>query len=195
MHYTGVELAAVTTIIQDTEKLNVKNISIPFSFLKENNIVLSEKEVDFAISRKIIDLQDLGKIVDVSLINYPDSQYLLEIALNILLNGSYLNPYVQYLEIDYSGVNREDGTIIIDDERVNDRLRYIILLWLFNNRLNSDADFDKVNSVYDDFSYPSDMIGFISYMPTKESGNKRMSNLIYSHWQIYLETYSYLLKT
>ncbi|ALF60891.1 DUF2247 family protein [Psychrobacter urativorans] len=195
MRYTGVELAAVTTIIQDTEKLNVKNISIPFSFLKENNIVLSEKEVDFAISRKIIDLQDLGKIVDVSLINYPDSQYLLEIALNILLNGSYLNPYVQYLEIDYSGVNREDGTIIIDDERVNDRLRYIILLWLFKNRLNSDADFDKVNSVYDDFSYPSDMIGFISYMPTKESGNKRMSNLIYSHWQIYLETYSYLLKT
>lgn len=195
MRYTGFELAAVTTIIQDIEKLNVKNISIPFSFLKENNIVLSEKEVDFAISRKIIDLQDLEKIVDVSLINYPDSQYLLEIALNILLNGSYLNPYVQYLEIDYSGVNREDGTIIIDDERVNDRLRYIILLWLFKNRLNSDADFDKVNSVYDDFSYPSDMIGFISYMPTKESGNKRMSNLIYSHWQIYLETYSYLLKT
>lgn len=195
MRYTGIELAAVTTIIQDIEKLNVKNISIPFSFLKENNIVLSEKEVDFAISRKIIDLQDLGKIVDVSLINHPDSKYLLEIALDILLNGSYLNPHVQYLEIHDSGVSRENGTITIDDERVNDRLRYIILLWLFKNRLNSDADFDKVNSVYDDFGYPSDMIGFISYMPTKESGDKGRSNLIYSHWQSYLETYSYLLKT
>lgn len=134
MRYTGIALAAVTSIIQDIEKLNVKNISIPY-------------------------------------------------------------PHVQYLEIDDSGVSRENGTITIDDERVNDRLRYIILLWLFKNRLNSDADFNKVNSVYDDFGYPSDMVGFISYMPTKESGDKGRSNLIYNHWQSYLETYSYLLKT
>lgn len=146
----------------------MNNVSIPLSFLEEHNIVLSAKEIDFGISRQLINLSDLEEIVDASLIRYPSDENLLKIALDILLNGNYLNPHVQYLEIDYSCENRENGTIVSGDDLVNGKWRYIILLWLFTHRTSQDADYDRINLVYASFGYPTDMIGFVNYMPAQE---------------------------
>ena len=170
------------------------NITIPFSFFKEHNIVLSTKEIDFAISRRLIDLQDLENIVDASLVKYPNDKYLLKIALDILLNGSYLNPHIQYLEKDYNGEDRENGTILSDNNSVNNKWRYIILLWLFIHRTSNDTDYDLMNSVYANFDYPSDMVSFVSYMPAFEISKKEGYENILDNWQKYLSTYNYLLK-
>lgn len=172
----------------------MNNISIPFSFLKEHNVVLSAKEIDFAISRKLIDLQDLEKIVDTSLVNYPSDEYLLGIALDILMNEKYLNPYVQYLEIDYDGENRENGAILSDDSLINDRWRYVILLWLFVHRKNDDTDYDQINSVYASFGYPTDMVGFVNYMPAEKVSVRSGYDNAIRNWQRYLNANTHLVE-
>lgn len=172
----------------------MNEINIPFSFLQDNNIVLSAKEIDFAINRKLIDLEDLEKIVDASLTKYPNDEYLLKTALHILIDGSYLNPYVQYLEIDYSGENKDDGTITTKDDFINARWKYIILLWLFVNRNNDDTDYEQVNSVYASFNYPLDMKIFINYMPIQKVSQKQGYENVLANWKDYLHIYKYLIK-
>lgn len=173
----------------------MKDLKIPFSFLEENNIILSDKEVDFAISRKLINFKDLDSIIDKSLTKYPDNDYLLQAALDILLedNSSALN--IQYTGMDYKIENRIDGTVITNDDSVNNKWKYIIILWLFNNRENNDNDYDKINTVYADFGYPSDMEKFVSYMPIQESNENQGYKGILDNWKDYLEKYSYLLNS
>ncbi|WP_201534036.1 DUF2247 family protein [Psychrobacter immobilis] len=158
------------------------NISIPFSFLKKNNILLSAKEVDFAIQYELIYLKDLGEIVDISLSKYPDDENLLELALNILLDDSYINTDVS------NDVKRENDLI-------RSKWRYILLLWLYENRKNSSADYDRIDTVYADFGYPVDMERFISYMPAHGNTDKLGYDNILHNWKDYLNTYRHLIES
>ena len=158
------------------------NISIPFSFLKKNNILLSAKEIDFAIQHEFIYLKDLGEIVDMSLSKYTDDENLLELALNILLDDSYINT-------DVSNDVKQENDLI------NSKWRYILLLWLYENRKDSSADYDRIDTVYADFGYPLDMERFISYMPAHGNTDKLGYDNILHHWKDYLNTYRHLIES
>ena len=158
------------------------NISIPFSFLKKNNILLSAKEVDFAIQYELIYLKDLGEIVDISLSKYPDDENLLELALNILLDDSYINT-------DVSNDVKQENDLI------SSKWRYILLLWLYENRKDSSADYDRIDTVYADFGYPLDMERFISYMPAHGNPDKLGYDNILHNWKDYLNTYRHLIES
>ena len=158
------------------------NISIPFSFLKKNNILLSAKEVDFAIQYELIYLKDLGEIVDISLSKYPDDENLLELALNILLDDSSINT-------DVSNDVKQENDLI------SSKWRYILLLWLYENRKNSSADYDRIDTVYADFGYPVDMERFISYMPAHGNTDKLGYDNILHNWKDYLNTYRHLIES
>lgn len=158
------------------------NISIPFSFLKKNNILLSAKEVNFAIQYEFIYLKDLGEIVDMSLSKYPDDENLLELALNILLDDSSINT-------DVSNDVKQENDLI------SSKWRYILLLWLYENRKNSSADYDRIDTVYADFSYPVDMERFISYMPAHSNTDKLGYDNILHNWKDYLNTYRHLIES
>lgn len=158
------------------------NISIPFSFLKKNNILLSAKEVDFAIQYELIYLKDLGEIVDISLSKYPDDENLLELALNLLLDDSYINT-------DVSNDVKQDNDLI------SSKWRYILLLWLYENRKDSSADYDRIDIVYADFGYPVDMERFISYMPAHGNPDKLGYDNILHNWKDYLNTYRHLIES
>ena len=158
------------------------NISIPFSFLKKNNILLSAKEVDFAIQYEFIYLKDLGEIVDISLSKYPDDENLLELALNILLDDSSINT-------DVSNDVKQENDLI------SSKWRYILLLWLYENRKDSSADYDRIDTVYADFGYPLDMERFISYMPAHGNTDKLGYDNILHNWKDYLNTYRHLIES
>lgn len=158
------------------------NISIPFSFLKKNNILLSAKEVDFAIQYELIYLKDLGEIVDISLSKYPDDENLLELALNILLDDSSINT-------DVSNDVKQENDLI------SSKWRYILLLWLYENRKDSSADYDRIDTVYTDFGYPVDMERFISYMPAHGNTDKLGYDNILHNWKDYLNTYRHLIES
>ena len=158
------------------------NISIPFSFLKKNNILLSVKEVNFAIQYEFIYLKDLGEIVDMSLSKYPDDENLLELALNLLLDDSYINT-------DVSNDVKQENDLI------SSKWRYILLLWLYENRKDSSADYDRIDTVYADFGYPLDMERFISYMPAHGNTDKLGYDNILHNWKDYLNTYRHLIES
>lgn len=156
----------------------MNDITIPFYFLEENHIVLSAKEVDYAIRYELIYLKDLGKIVDMSLVKYPNDDSLLELALNLLLDNYYVNTDIT-------------NDVELESDLISNKWRYILLLWLFEN----NADYDKVNAIYADFNYPPDMEGFINYMPTCAHYDKLDHQSILINWKIYLSTYRYLIES
>ncbi len=173
----------------------MNDINISFSFLEKHSIVLSAKEIDFAIKRRLIDFKDLEKIVDAALTQEPDNEYLLTIALNILMNDHDLNYFFKDLETNISSANRDDGTVVTDDNSLNNRLRYIILLWLFNNRHNDSNDYGSINTVYADFGYPLDMTGFVNYMPAQKNVKTQGYDNILANWKYYLYIYEYLIRS
>ncbi|MFP3693546.1 DUF2247 family protein, partial [Burkholderia sp. SIMBA_048] len=71
--------------------------------------------------------------------------------------------------------------------------RYILLLWLYENRENSSTDYDRINKVYADFSYPVDMERFISYMPAHGNTEKLGYDHILYNWKDYLNAYKHLI--
>lgn len=156
------------------------NITIPFCFLEGNSIVLSAKEVDYAVRYDLIYLKDLGKIVDASLVKYPNDEYLLELALNLLLDNLYVNT-------DVSNDVKQENDLI------DNKWRYILLLWLYENRKGSNADYDRINMVYADFGYPLDMERLISYMPAHDHTEKLGYQNILNNWNVYLNTHRYLI--
>lgn len=160
---------------------------IPARFLVEHNIVLSAIEIDFAISRKLINLTDLSQIVDLSLLNYPNDKRLLNLALDLLLD-LLLDEFYGNADITHSWLDN------VCDNKVSDKWRYIILLWLFKNRDNNSSDYDKINTVYANFDYPSDMERFINYMPIQEKNGKSGCQNILDNWKEYLDINKHLIE-
>ena len=161
------------------------DITIPFSFLTEHNIVLSAGEISFGINKRLIQLVDLNQLVNSSLFKYPDNEELLDLALNILLNESRVN-------IENSNLNLNIS--IKQENLIKNKWRYIILLWLFEDRDENSLDYDKINTIYADFNYPQDMEKFINYMPAQEKNNKLGYQNIVDNWKEYLDDNRYLLK-
>ena len=164
----------------------MKDLSIPFSFLQEHSVILSAEEIRFAIGYELIDLRELADIVDTSLVKYPNDENLLELALNLLLDSFYIDTHSKPLSLISSDVS-------IVRNSVSSKWRYILLLWLYENRENSSADYDRINKVYADFGYPLDMEKFISYMPAHGNTEKLGYDHILHNWQDYLDTYKHLI--
>jgi len=164
----------------------MKDLSIPFSFLQEHSVILSAEEVRFAIGYELIDLRELADIVDTSLIKHPNDESLLELALNLLLDSFYI-------DTDIKPISLISSEAACELKSVSSKWRYILLLWLYENRENSSADYDRINKVYADFNYPVDMERFISYMPAHGNTEKLGYDHILHNWKDYLNAYKHLI--
>ncbi|WP_201508480.1 DUF2247 family protein [Psychrobacter alimentarius] len=166
----------------------MKDFNIPFSFLQEHSVILSVEEIRFAIGYELIYLKELVEIVDVSLSKYPNDENLLKLALNLLLDSFNVDTDVRFL----SSTSREAS---YEPKSVRNKWRYILLLWLYENRKNSSADYDRINTVYADFDYPVDMERLINYMPTHSNSEKLGYDNILHSWKDYLDTYKHLIES
>ena len=166
----------------------MNDTTIPCYFLKENNIVLSAHEVNYAIQYELIYLKDLGDIVDMSLSKYPNDENLLEPALNLLLDSFHVDTDIRLLSSTLCETTCEPKS-------VRNKWRYIILSWLYENRTDSSADYDSINKIYADFDYPVDMERFISYMPVHYDTEKLGYDNILHNWQDYLDTHRHLIES
>lgn len=71
---------------------------------------------------------------------------------------------------------------------VEERLwRYLLLAWLFETRDRLDDPLGEVEKLYADFGHPTEMRGFVRYMPTQE-GESIGEGAIVDRWRVYLES-------
>lgn len=81
----------------------------------------------------------------------------------------------------------------IDDSKIKNKWLFIVLSWLWDNRNNFEDPLAEVEVIYSDFDYPSEIEGFVKYMPTTDgydpsvfSQDENVSNLL-RKWKDFLE--------
>jgi len=80
-----------------------------------------------------------------------------------------------------------------DESMIKRKWLFIILSWLWENRNNFNEPLAEVESIYADFSYPSEIESFVRYMPATDGYNslahtkEKNINRLMSHWVKYLD--------
>lgn len=79
------------------------------------------------------------------------------------------------------------------DESIRRKWLYLVLVWLFEKRIDIEDPLGEVEAVYADFDYPSEIQGFVRYMPVSGNYDPTKHALIdnehrlFSLWQEYLD--------
>ena len=76
-----------------------------------------------------------------------------------------------------------------DSAEIRDKWLYLVLAWIFENRANFPSPLQTVEEVYADFGYPSEIVGFVRYMPTSAPslGDRQLNEQrLYENWRQYL---------
>ena len=80
-----------------------------------------------------------------------------------------------------------------DESKIEAKWLFITLSWLWINRNNVDEPLAYVESIYADFSYPSEIESFVRYMPTTDGYDplaytkEENINRMLDNWRGYLD--------
>lgn len=79
---------------------------------------------------------------------------------------------------------------ITDEERIKskDKILYILMNWLYDNRQLFENPFRVIEVLYDDFGFPEALKKVVSYVPSYKEFDEE-ENLFYTHWREYLLLY------
>lgn len=164
--------------------LNTLGLSIPLPFMSvctdlDWSTVLVAVDSSYlpasAISHHALDVLDEDspqEVLDLAIIDVADRD-----------DSFFVRPMVMRLA---EGESEEKKDV------AEDRLQFIVLKWIYENKGRLEDPWGAVDFVYDDFGFPESMIGFVPWMPFSdgerpllpgESSYDRMS----SNWERYLE--------
>ncbi|MDI3438735.1 DUF2247 family protein [Erwinia sp. V90_4] len=118
-----------------------------------------------------------------------------------VLTGSYTNPELELSFVILGEVNHVSPFLkelcseleLKDDQMTKKKWLFIVLSWLWNNRNSFEDPLAEVEKIYADFDYPSEIEGFIKYMPPSDgydpSKHSHMENInhLMDKWKNYLE--------
>lgn len=109
-------------------------------------------------------------------------------------NKSSISRLVELADQAASGEN-------IDEDKIRERLLFLILYWIYENKENIEDPLAEVESIFADFDYPAEMYPFIKYMPpsdgvdpsrfSKEENEERLTR----KWRAYLDEKSLYINT
>lgn len=84
--------------------------------------------------------------------------------------------------------------------KIREKWLYVILSWLWNNRINFEDPLSEVENIYADFDYPVQIESFIKYIPPTDgydpslySYMKNIDRLMKS-WESYLQKFDAIFK-
>lgn len=140
--------------------------------------------------------------------NLITSELPIKKAESAVLTGNYKAPE---LELSFVLPGQSDRIVLFlkelcsepeleDDSTVKKKWLFIVLYWLWNNLDNFKDPLDEVEKIYADFDYPSEIEGFVKYMPPSDGYDpsihtqvENINNLM-NNWKIYLEKESALFR-
>ncbi|WP_144511089.1 DUF2247 family protein [Bacillus sp. FJAT-22090] len=96
------------------------------------------------------------------------------IELAYLFQGESIHPYIGKL-----------GNNNLDEESSKEKLLFILLKWLFENKELIPEPFKAVAEIYADFDYPEEISKFVYYMPLQD-GESGGNAYLLNQWEKYL---------
>lgn len=157
--------------------MNTYNINLKYKFVSDfvkvtwdfvlYGIEKSFFNNDFAIEYAI---SEVGKSND-------SRPQVFEIA--SLFTGESINPYIEEL------VDRED----INEDELKEKLLYVLLEWIFDNKEQFPNSLEMVERIYADFDYPVVISKIIGYMPPPLNENESNfgEEYLLTKWKEYLD--------
>jgi len=98
-------------------------------------------------------------------------------------------------EVMYGDLFLQKITRLADDvseeekEQTNEKVLFLVLLWLYDNIEDFDYPFLAIEVIYTDFDYPESIKGFIGYAQPKDPARVG-KNVMFEEWQAYLSEQS-----
>jgi len=171
--------------------LNTNNICIPYLFAKEK-AVLNWNDILVGIKNNFFDFSVAIDYAIDELENCEKSdENILELA--ILSFGSAFQhsifPYINDLANKVS-INIKNDT--------KNKLMYILLFWVYENKDLYDDALQIVEIIYDDFDFPPNIRGFVRYLPTEYpvlDTQEMAIETLYKNWENYIKSESKKWKT
>ena len=114
------------------------------------------QELNWGMENNIIDKRD---IIDYAKEILDEQTKEFDVVLEVSISEEY-EDISKYLDILVSSEDNQD------DSDIEDKWRYVIIQDLYNNQTKYENVYENIETVYSDFDYPEDMVGFIRYMPS-----------------------------
>lgn len=130
----------------------------------------SWQELNWGLQNNLLANKDIIKYAK-QILDDQMKEFDMVIELSIADNDEDISWYLDIL------INSE---VMQDECYIKDKWRYVIIQYLYNNRIKYETVYDNIELIYADFDYPEDMAGFIRYMPA--NGGRSIED----SWEKYL---------
>jgi len=163
---------------------------IPFDFIDEN-FHLSWCEVKWGYENSFITSDVPIKKAEKNVLTGCYTSTELELSFVVPSESNYIGPFLKDL---CSECEQKE------DLKIKRKWLFIVMSWLWDNRNGFDDPLAEVEIIYADFDYPSEVEGFIKYMPPSDGYDPSMHsqieniNHLMSKWKNYLEKGSAVFK-
>ena len=148
-------------ILESQWRMNSLKITIPYSYLS-NHISLNWYDILFAIENGFLPHQSANDYaVNDLLQDGNSSQSVLELVYlspNKLRFPHSIHPYIDELA---------DQVSELEKGKTKEKMLYILLQYLYDNRDKYEDPLTAVTIIYDDFGFPDSITSFVLYMPMK----------------------------
>lgn len=168
--------------IKSSFPMNSLGISIPYEFFSRL-ANLNWYDILFAIKNGFLSYQSAIKHAIIEVLNNENfSQTILDLSC-LSLVGEFQSYLVQqYLNELVNQISNEKKS------ETKNKVMYILLYWIFENKECYEDPLKVVEFIYDDFDFPISMVEFVRYMPANQSllntADENMEQL-YRNWKLF----------
>ncbi|MBW4085830.1 DUF2247 family protein [Paenibacillus sp. S150] len=158
--------------------MNTLQIIIPYNYIM-NLVNLTWSDLYFAIEQGYLSSEAaIEHAMHVISKEQNPSQDVIDLAW--MKKGEYILPYVENLS----------GLITKDNKISQEKMLYVVLQWVYDNKEHYADPFEVVEFIYDDFDFPEEISPFVRYKPSNqpELDSIEPYGKMYNKWKVYLET-------
>lgn len=171
----------VNQLVLDSEiQMNSLGIRIPLSYAL-NLIELNWNDVLFAIQNE-----------------YFSKEIVIDYAINLVRNGRDDQEVIDIACLDADEITKEEllqdyifklanEVSEEDKEQTQEKLLYVLLCLLYEERSIFEDPLTAIEVVYDDFGCPPIMQGFVRYMQIENENTSATTERYYANWNKYLD--------
>lgn len=164
-------------IIENTNPTNSLSIIIPFSYAL-NLVDINWNDILFAITNGFFDKSVAIEYALILIGKGENNQKIMDLAI--------LNPCEITTEEILQDYVFDFANTVTDKETTKDKIMYVLLNLLFDNKGCFEDPLRAVEIVYNNFGFPKILKNLIRYIPNDDSTEVSCESKIYEKWKQYL---------